>query len=325
MSFFSNFILALKFAKEIMFKYKEATKEEATTQESLYYLFLILLIPSALSTIFLYLTTSLDGNPIFEILGLLTYPFVFLPTLFFLTVAFAMVGLILLAGFMHILAKMLRLIQGNYSNTLAALVYGATPGIMISWLTIPLGLVFSSLGEGIIGIASFIWGVTIGVTALENQHKIGAGRALFVYFLPIITIAIVAAVLILTVLTPAVLSSLSFSRLGQAGTESVPTPQEEFIGLSSKYIELIDASCAAGSAYYVSVRSHDQTNEIDTSDIVLEVDAQVVSEVSWEPSMISAGGLATATVSEFVGEPGSAHRVKAIGPNGQPQQLVVLC
>lgn len=324
MSFFSNFVIALKFAKELTFNYKEATKEEAATKESLYYLFLILLIPSALSTIFLYFTTPVDQNLFFPIIGFLSYPFVFLPILFILTIVFAMVGLALLAGLMHILAKALRLIQGNYSNTLAALVYGATPGIFIGILSAPLGYFFGNLGNGAIGIATFIFGVTVGVTALENQHKIGVGRALFVYFLPVIIIVIVAAVLMLTVLTPAALSSLSFSGLGQAGTESVPTPQEEFIGLSSKYIEFIDASCAAGS-YYVSVRSHDQTNEIDTSDIVLEVDAQVVSEVSWEPSTISAGGLATATVSELVGESGSVHRIRATGPNGQPQQSVVLC
>lgn len=315
MSFFSNFVIALKFAKELMFNYKEATKEEAATKESLYYLFLILLIPSALSTIFLYFTTPVNQNLFFPIIGFLSYPFVFLPILFILTIVFVMLGLALLAGLMHILAKALRLIQGNYSNTLAALVYGATPGIFIGILSAPLGYFFGNLANGAIGIATFIFGVTVGVTALENQHKIGVGRALFVYFLPVIIIVIVASIFIFTI------GSSVFSNQFQNQT----SPEEEFLKKTSIQFTIIDAVCVPDYTYTLIVKNLDTTNSINVDNLSVSVD-DTSSNFYWSTGLISPDSSTTLTIYEPTGGPaGTGHRIKITASTGFTNQVTTFC
>lgn len=322
MSFFSNFVIALKFAKELMFNYKEATKEEAATKESLYYLFLILLIPSALTTIFLYFTRPVDQNLFFPIIGFLPYPFVFLPIFFILTVVFAMVGLALLAGLTHILAKALRLIQGNYSNTLAAIVYGATPGIFISILSAPLSYFFGNLANGAIGIATFVFGVTVGVTALENQHKIGGGRALFVYFLPVIIIVITAGVLI------SVVGLSVFSNFGLATIQNQEqiSPREEFLERTSTQFEILDAVCVPDSEYVVVIKNLDPENSIDVGDLSASVDNINAFSRSWFPPNIPSGGTSTLTIRDPAGgEAGTGHRIKITASNGFVQEITIFC
>jgi hypothetical protein len=232
-----------------------------------------------------------------------------------------MVSLALLAGFMHILAKALRLIQGNYSNTLAALVYGATPGIFINILNAPLSYFFGNLANGVIGIATFIFGVIVGVTALENQHKIGAGRALFVYFLPIIIIVIVASILIFTV------GLYSFFATFQQQTS---TPQEEILRMTSKLVSLLDVGCLPEEdKIFFTIKNLDDSNVLESGELFFSIEYEgstIVKalDVAIQPNSINNTEFKFNISDEFGIDlvAGKTYRLALIGPNRKYSAIV---
>ena len=96
------------------------------------------------------------------------------------------------------------------------------------------------------------------------------------------------------------------------------------MALTSKEIEIIDASCAS-DAYYIMVRNLDQSNGVKPDEIEIEIDGQRVESVSWDVSVISPEGNGLATVFDPIGEPGSTYRIGVIGPNGRLNQIPVSC
>lgn len=254
MSFLGNFVVAVRFAKELMLKYNEATRERATVKEAAYYAFLILLVPASISVVLsvsFHVSSSIyfSSDPIETLTGPYTQyggPYdtisrlspesdIRLPMLVVLAIRFVsdvtipIAVLLALAGIMHAVGRMLRLIGGRYNATFAALVYGATPGIMISWAATPLMWVFGGVGGWIVSAATFIWGVTVGVTALENQHGIGPGRALVVYFLPVIMIVLVVAAS--SVYVTGYTSSQAGAQFSGQGTEEFESDSHLFEGI----------------------------------------------------------------------------------------------
>lgn len=90
---------------------------------------------------------------------------------------------------------------------------------------------------------------------------------------------------------------------------------------AARQIDLIDATCKAGTAYYVTVRNLDGSITIPTSGILVRVDDSPVVTIAWDTGTLAAsGGVGTATVTNPAGgTAGTAHRVKVIGPSNAEQ------
>lgn len=100
-----------------------------------------------------------------------------------------------------------------------------------------------------------------------------------------------------------------------------------FTTQTSQNIDLADASCIAGSSYFLTVRNLDQFNNISTSNLIVRVNDAPVTTITWNPTTIQANrGVSTGTITNPAGgASGTAHRIKVIGPSGRPVQLSVSC
>ncbi len=100
-----------------------------------------------------------------------------------------------------------------------------------------------------------------------------------------------------------------------------------FTSTTSRTIDLADASCTAGSSYFVTVRNTDQFNNISTTELIVRVDDQPITTIVWNPISISANrGVSTGTITNPAGgAAGTAHRIRVIGPTGRPVTLPVNC
>lgn len=205
MSFFGDFVDALRFSKRVMFDFKEATKEGATAKESLYYLFLISLVPSLITSILVYwvgsaipslsptdsfqnvadelqqksLQSNLPLNFLYDILSLVLsglidtqlYAITFIMSLFFILIGFTIFGAYLGAGVTHFFSgRILKWLKKDFENTLAAVVFGLTPAIIFIWLSyiVPIILGNLYLAAEVVDLAS-----TATLTILAIQVGVG--------------------------------------------------------------------------------------------------------------------------------------------------------
>lgn len=100
-----------------------------------------------------------------------------------------------------------------------------------------------------------------------------------------------------------------------------------FTSQTTRNIEVLQPTCSAGVSYTVDVRNLDPLNNITTNTILIRVDGQTAAGVAWNVVQIgSNGGLATATITNPAGGAiGTAHKIRVLGPAGQPQDSAVSC
>ena len=100
-----------------------------------------------------------------------------------------------------------------------------------------------------------------------------------------------------------------------------------FTARISKQIALLDATCKASTAYYVTVKNLDSFNNISSSEIVIRIDDVTVTTLTWDNNQLGAnGGISTATITNPAGGAASSvHRVRVFGPAGTPEQLPAYC
>lgn len=343
MSFFSNFILALRFAKELMFNFKEATKEEAGVKESLYYLFLISLLPSFVVSFVIHLGSTVSPyvgsqfrflTPLLNELstGLIPDPAIILALFGFLLGA-TILGALIGSAVTHFFGRLFKWLKKDFSHTLAAVVFGSTPAIIFSWLPYLFQVFFSTtdivtliillVPQFVIGIWSFI----VQIYGFSNQHGIRKRDAIGVIIAPMLIVGVIVSVLASFILSAWLFSfTPTQTNLLSGGTQSVSqTPQEGFVDLTSKQFEILDAVCFPNSKYTVVLRNIDSINSIGLKDFSTNVDDLIAVSQSWS-GPIPPGGTATLTIDNPPGgEPGSIHRIKIVGFNGFVQQVPVSC
>jgi len=95
-----------------------------------------------------------------------------------------------------------------------------------------------------------------------------------------------------------------------------------FTARAAKTISLIDTTCKANVAYYITVRNLDATRNITAADeIIVRVDDVPIVTISWNPPSIAPnGGVSVGTITNPAGgAEGTTHRVKVIGPSNVEQ------
>ncbi|MBW2993296.1 YIP1 family protein [Candidatus Woesearchaeota archaeon] len=126
-----------------------------------------------------------------------------IPSMVVMQFVFGIIMLFIVYGIVHLLVKLVKG-KGDFSDTLKAMVYGATPNFLFSpLLLIYLGIVgITNMALVIpvyfVGFAVFIWCLVIQVKGIKILHNLSTWRAvLAIIILPIILILIIAIILLL--------------------------------------------------------------------------------------------------------------------------------
>jgi hypothetical protein len=128
------------------------------------------------------------------------------------------IGYFIIAGFTHIFALILGAKKG-YSSTYKAVVYSATPGLLLWWIPF-IGFLFF-WWIILVGVLFFFWTLFLEIRGLSKLHDISMGRAFLIVILPIIIVAVIVAVLLLLILTAIFVAIGGFLPLLQSGNFSI--------------------------------------------------------------------------------------------------------
>ncbi len=140
--------------------------------------FLALLVVDAVLTAIL----SLAGFGIWGMVGRVTH--IHHPVLVFFLVLVG--GLILAPVFAAWLHLWVWIVGGRkgFSQTLKAVMYGSTPGLLLGWIPI-------------IGILFYLWAMVLAIFGIHELHEIDGGRAAFAVIIaviiPLVIIVLIAA------------------------------------------------------------------------------------------------------------------------------------
>lgn len=101
-----------------------------------------------------------------------------------------------------------------------------------------------------------------------------------------------------------------------------------FTSQTTKNTELVDSGCNPGVAYFLTVRSLDNFNNISTSSFTVRVDNSPATVV-WNDfnGLLTTGNQTSGTI--VCSSPGCAagtfHTIRFVGPSGQPASNKIAC
>jgi len=157
--------------------------------------FLALLVVDAVLTAIL----SLAGFGIWGMAGRVTH--IHHPILIFLLVLIG--GLILapvFAGWLHLWVWIVGGRKG-FSQTLKAVMYGATPGLLLGWIPI-------------IGILFHLWAMVLAIFGIHELHEIDGGRAAFAVIVAVIIPLVIIVLIAVWLLVGSVAMTMPAARTG---------------------------------------------------------------------------------------------------------------
>lgn len=165
----------LRWAKDVTFSPKKATKKDVKYGELMKRLAIISLIPGVLTT----LASAVLFDSLVAAEGYTAaIASVAVGILIFLFAA--VVAPFVNAAITHFFGKMVfGLMKKDFKKTYNAAAYAMVPRFLFVWIPV------------VGGVIAFIWGIVTMTYALANQQKISRARALLVIFIPVIIAVII--------------------------------------------------------------------------------------------------------------------------------------
>ncbi len=102
----------------------------------------------------------------------------FMPMILIFSYVFGLVVTFVSAGFIHIIAKLLKT-KGAFEDTFKALVYGSTPSLLFSWIPF-------------VSIIPVIYSLYLTIKGFSKLHSVSMGKAALIIFVIPLVLAVVA-------------------------------------------------------------------------------------------------------------------------------------
>ena len=106
--------------------------------------------------------------------------------IFIMVIAFGLISFIIGGAWQHLWVRVCGGMKG-YTQTVKAIVYGATPGFVLGWIPF-------------VGIIGAIWSIVVTILGLRELHEISTGRAVAAYLLSVAIIGVIYGVIIVAIL-----------------------------------------------------------------------------------------------------------------------------